>query len=73
MRSISSPSSIARISRSQPAFGEFVVGDHIGALLRRGEMVETDNRHVSKVFQLRCLKTPMAGNNHIGVIDKHGV
>ena len=54
-------------------FGEFVVGDHIGALLRRGEMVETDNRHVSKVFQLRCLKTPMAGKNHIGVIDKHGV
>ena len=71
IRSISSPSQDFAIPTG--LFGEFVVGDHIGALLRLGEMVETDNRHVSKVFQLRCLKTPMAGKNHIGVIDKHGV
>jgi hypothetical protein len=54
-------------------FGEFIVGDHIGALLRLGEMAKPDNRHMSQPFQPRGLKTPMAGKNHIGVVDEHGV
>jgi hypothetical protein len=46
------------------------------ALPRRqhlGEMVETDNWHMSKVLQLRRLETPMARENHVGVIDEHRV
>ena len=51
-------------------FSDLVVGDQIGALLRRGEMVETDYRHMSKFLKPCGLETSMAGKNHIGVIDE---
>src|SRR3984893_14873549 len=54
-------------------FGEFVVGDHIGALLRRGEMAEPDNRRMSQSFQLRRFETAMAGKNHVGVVDDYRI
>ena len=54
-------------------FGEFIVGDHIGALLRLVEMAEPDNRRMSQPFQPRGLKTLMAGKNHIGVVDDHRI
>jgi tripartite-type tricarboxylate transporter receptor subunit TctC len=54
-------------------FGDLVVCDQIGALLHRGEMAEPNNRHVIQPFQPGRIDTPMAGKNHIGIIDKHGV
>jgi hypothetical protein len=45
--------------------GDLVVGDHIGALLRRGEVIEPDDWHMGKTKEPRSLETPVASQNAI--------
>jgi hypothetical protein len=42
------------MAKGSGLFGDPVVGDHIGALLRRGEMVKPDNRHLGEALKPRA-------------------
>jgi hypothetical protein len=53
--------------------GDFVVGDHIGALLRLAEMAESNDRRMRHSFQPRRLKATMAGKNHIRLVDEQRI
>ena len=50
-------------------FGDSVVGNRIGALLGLSEMTEAEDRNMSKSFEARGLEPPMAGENHVRVVD----
>jgi hypothetical protein len=53
--------------RTRPSDEAHATLDRIS--VRRGEMVESDNRHIGQSFQLRRLEAPVAGKKHTSVVD----
>lgn len=50
-----------------------VVGDHVGALLRRAQMAQLDHRHFAQFELARCRQATMACDDPVVAIDQDGL
>ena|ERR1700682_1011568 len=52
---------------------DFVVSDQVGSLLRRGQMVETNSRHMTEAFKLCGLQAAVTRKDGFVFVDNHRI